>query len=77
MAITISTFAIAPIAIIASSLAGYICLAIGLNMFFWATGTGVFESDRRYYLYRPDEYVDAYTDPESRHWLVPGVGPGL
>lgn len=31
---------------------------------------------RRVRLWRPNEWVDAYEDPRSRHWLVPDAGDG-
>jgi NACHT domain len=52
-------------------------IQFALQLTFAATSLNVFSEGRRYYLYRPNEYVDMYDDPRSRHWLVPGGGPGL
>jgi hypothetical protein len=29
------------------------------------------DPERRLHLWQPNEFVDAYDDPASRHWLVP------
>jgi hypothetical protein len=70
-------FALSPVPLIALSLESYIIVSVVAQAAFWMTNTRVFNGDRRYYLYRPNIYVDMYEDPRSRHWLVPGGGPGL
>lgn len=63
--------AIAPIA--AVSVPGYFTAAIvgPPVLFFWPT-LGLCARTTRYYLYRPNPYIDIYDDPQSRHWLTPG-----
>ncbi len=43
---------------------------ITILIFFWLPATKYFERDRRFYLRRPNEYVDIYDDPRSRHWVI-------
>jgi hypothetical protein len=71
------SFAICTIPLITLSVPGYIGLAVCCQALFWATDLKKFSRRRRYYLYKPNEYIDIYDDPRSRHWLVPGGGPGL
>lgn len=69
-------FAVAPVPLLADSLAVYILVSVGCQALFWATGVKMFTRGRRYYPYRPNPFVDIYDDPRSRHWL--GLaGPGL
>jgi hypothetical protein len=68
---------IAPGPLIARSLTVFIIVSAAINISFWATILNTFSKGRRYYLYRPNVYVDMYDDPRSRHWLVPGRRPGL
>jgi hypothetical protein len=42
-----------------------------VQLVFWATGVNFFSGNVRFYPYWPNEYVRAYDEPESRHWLVP------
>jgi hypothetical protein len=70
LGITWSAFAIAPIALATSSLVAYLALSLGAQVLYWATGLNLFNSSRHYYLYRPNEYVDMYEDPKSRHWII-------
>lgn len=72
-----AVFAISAAPLLTHSLEGYIALGIGDHVAFWGTEMNLFRHDRRYYFYRPNEYVDVYDDPRSRHWLVPSRGPGL
>jgi len=51
------------------SLLGYIIASIGVSGLFLATTLSYFDTSRRYYLYRRNEYVDMYDDPRSRPWL--------
>jgi hypothetical protein len=44
-----------------------------IQLAFWATSMGIFGGDTIFYPYRPNPYVDAYDDPKSRHWLLPGA----
>jgi hypothetical protein len=46
-------------------------------MLFWLTAANLWSRDRRYYLYRPNKFVDMYDGPRNRHWLVAGGGPGF
>jgi hypothetical protein len=48
-----------------------------IGMLFWLTAANLCGRDRRYYLYRPNKFVDMYDDPRNRHWLVAGGGPGF
>ena len=61
---------VSAIPIITISLIDYIALALGAAMLFMMTSLRAFGSEIRYYLYRPNEYVDVYDDPRSRHWLL-------
>jgi len=70
LAITGIAFAVAPIALATSSLAAYLALSLGTHVVYWATGLNIFRGDRHYYLYRPNEFVDMYEDPKSRHWII-------
>jgi hypothetical protein len=44
-----------------------------IQIAFWVTDLQLFSGRRHFYPYRPNPYVDAYDDPRSRHWLVPGA----
>jgi hypothetical protein len=69
-------FTISSAPLLADSLPGYILLSLGSQVVFWATDIKLCTRGRRNYFYRPNEFVDMYDDPRSRHWL--GVaGPGL
>ncbi len=65
-----AAFAVAPIALATSSLAAYLTLSLGVSVVYWATGLNLFSGERHYYLYRPNEFVDMYEDPKSRHWIT-------
>jgi hypothetical protein len=68
--------AVAAIPLAAESLVYFGITVIAIQGVFFATGLSYFSSGRRYYLYRPNEFVDAYDDPRSRPWL--GLaGPSL
>ena len=56
---------------------GYFLSVILIVLIYLITNLTGFDKETRYYLYRPNEYVNMYEDPKSRHWLVPGGGPGL
>lgn len=71
------TLAIAPVPLVGISFWLYVSVAATISFSYWVCDLAIFSSARRYYLYRPSEYVDVYDDPRSRHWLVPGSGPGL
>jgi hypothetical protein len=66
-------FAIAAIPLTAASLAVYILVAIAAQSLFFLTAFGFCIRGRRYYLHKPNEFVDVYDDPKSQHWL--GVKP--
>ena len=51
------------------SVAVYVLLTIGGEIGFILTNLNAFSKDVRYYVYRPNEYVDIYDDPRSRQWL--------
>lgn len=70
-------FAISAVPVATNSLVDYIVLAIGAQTFFWVTDMTAFNDYAHYYLYRPNVFVDVYDDPQSRHWLMQGGGPGL
>ncbi|GAA4447092.1 NACHT domain-containing protein [Phytohabitans houttuyneae] len=38
---------------------------------FWLPATRLFNRSRRFYLRKPNPFVDVYEDARSRHWLVP------
>jgi hypothetical protein len=72
-------FAIAPIALARDDLTAYLIVALAAQTFNWLTTMNLFGLRKRYYLYQPNEFVDMYNDPKSRHWLVParsGTGDG-
>jgi hypothetical protein len=68
-------FASSPLA--ERSYAVYAIVGLASQLFFWSSLMNVFNSNRWYYLYRPNKYVNVYDDPRSSHWLVSGGGPGL
>jgi hypothetical protein len=68
--ITGIVFAIAPIALATTSLAAYLAVSLSAHVGYWAAGLDVFNRNRHYYLYRPNEFVDMYDDPMSRHWIT-------
>lgn len=70
-------FAVSAGPLLTPSAAAYIGIVVAAHALYWSTNLAIFERGRRYYLYKPNEYVDMYEDPLSRHWLVPGGGPGL
>lgn len=72
--ILVLTWAIAPIStllLLAVSLLDYLLVTIGGWTLFYLTNVRAFDPDVRYSLYRPNEYVDVYDDPRSKHWLTP------
>ena len=40
-----------------------------MGVVFYAAALNICARSTRYYLYKPNEYVDVYDDPRSRHWL--------
>jgi hypothetical protein len=69
------SFAIAPIPLARDDLPVYLVIAIGSHCLLWLTMLAAFLSDKRYYLYRPNEYVDMYEDERSRLWLARPLPP--
>jgi hypothetical protein len=66
--------AVAPLA--GRSLPAYLAAAmLGLPLVFWLPATTLFSRRTRFYLYRPNDFIDAYDDPGSAHWLRPGSRP--
>ena len=63
-------FAIAPIPLARDDLSAYLVIAIVPHFILWLTALRLFSSDKRYYPYRPNEYVDIYEDERSRLWLA-------
>ena len=63
-------FAIAPIPLARDDLPAYLVIAIISQLILWLTALQAFNSDKRYYPYRPNEYVDMYEDERSRLWLA-------
>jgi len=55
--------------LISSSLPGYIAVTLVLGTIFWASALNICSRPEHFYLYKPNEYVDVYDDPRSRHWL--------
>ena len=60
----------------AESIAKYAVAACIATIIFTLTGTQLCSRRHRYYLRRPNVYVDVYDDPRSRLWLGRS-GPGL
>jgi hypothetical protein len=57
------------------SLPGYLAVAIlGPFILFWLPTFDLFASTTRFYLYRPNLYIDMYEDPRSQYWLVRSSG---
>lgn len=64
------TLALAPVA--ADSIVEFALLAFLTSYFgWWFTMLRICNVDERTYLYRPNAYVDMYSDPASLHWLAP------
>ena len=63
------SLAVSAMPVITRSHAGYIFLVFGMGLFYWMTAIRLFDRRRRYYIFRPNEFVDVYSDPRSRHWL--------
>ncbi|HLK01834.1 MAG TPA: NACHT domain-containing protein [Streptosporangiaceae bacterium] len=63
-------FAIAPIPLARGNLTVYLVVAISSSLLLWLTTLKAFALNQRYYLYRPNEYVDMYEDERSRLWLA-------
>jgi NACHT domain len=51
------------------SVFGYLVAGLGVAVILSLTCAKVCSADTRFYLYRPNLYVDMYDDPASRHWL--------
>lgn len=66
----IITAPVSALPVMSKSLGGYYAVALGAEIIFMLTNNHAFDSGIQYYLYRPNEYVDAYDDPRSAHWLV-------
>jgi hypothetical protein len=43
------------------------------NVAYWMGNINLFTSGLRIHIFRPNEFVDMYDDPRSRHWLVSGA----
>jgi hypothetical protein len=56
------------------SLPGYILLAFVIAMAWFVAFLDGCDRGQLFYLHKPNEYVDVYDDPRSRHWL--GVKAG-
>jgi hypothetical protein len=73
-------FPVAIIPLAARSLPAYLVAAfLGPLVVFWLPGTKLFSRRTRFYLYRPNDFIDAYDDPGSAHWLrsgLPSLSPG-
>jgi len=65
-----AVFAIAPAAFLPTSLVAYLLLAIGGHLLFWELDLRFFDSDKVYYLWRPNVFVDMYEDAKSKHWVT-------
>lgn len=64
--------AIAPVA--AFSLPAYLATAtLGPIILFCLPVTDLLARNTRFYLYRPNPYIDMYDDPQSRNWLRPAT----
>lgn len=67
------TWLVAPVGsifLITVSLPLYLAVTIGAFAFYGLTNIHAFDPAMRYFLYRPNEYVDVYNDPRSRNWLA-------
>jgi hypothetical protein len=64
--------AIAPV--VAFSLPAYLAMAIlGPIILFYLPVLDLCGPNARFYLYRPNRYIDMYDDPRSRNWLRPAT----
>jgi hypothetical protein len=54
-----------------------VTVALVGQLLYWIGLLGAANLVVRCSLRRYNPYIDAYDDPRSRHWLVPGAGPGL
>jgi len=63
------SFAIAPLALATTSLPSYLAIALGAPVIYWLARFDIAARGSRYYLYRPNNYVDVYDDPRSLLWL--------
>jgi hypothetical protein len=61
------TVAVAPLA--ARSLPAYLVAAVFGPLIFWLPLAKLFSRATRFYLYRPNDFIDTYDDPRSAHWL--------
>lgn len=55
---------------------GGIVLVISSLLFYWLPVNKGFERGKngwRVYVYKPSQFVDAWDDPESQYWLIPGA----
>src|SRR5262249_61359819 len=63
-------FPVAIIPLAARSLPAYLLVAVlGPLVVFWLPRSKLFSRATRFYLYRPNDFIDAYDDPGSAHWL--------
>jgi len=70
-------FSIAFIPLAEGSFISYLLCGIGCGIIFWITDINLFLRGRhRYYIYRPNKYVDMYEDPKSLHWVANSPGRG-
>ncbi|MGH4001217.1 MAG: hypothetical protein ACRDTJ_27590, partial [Pseudonocardiaceae bacterium] len=72
------TYAVAITPLAAWSVPGYLAVAIlGPVVLFYSSILGLFARTTRFYLYRPNPYIDMYHDPSSRYWLRTGISKTL
>ena len=64
------TIPVAAIPMVEISLSSYIAVTSGALILFFLTNIHAFSSEMRYYIYKPNEYIDMYDDPRSRYWLM-------
>jgi hypothetical protein len=63
--------ATAPLA--TATLPGYLAVAVAAPLLlYWLPLLNLAARTTRFYLYRPNEYIDVYDDPRSRHWVGSG-----
>ena len=70
VAVIPAAYAVAAAGLLPVSVPGYLAaVAAGLAVYVLSL-TDMCARGRRYYLYRPNRYVDLYDDPRSRHWVT-------
>jgi hypothetical protein len=69
-----AAYGLAAVPLISRSLPAYFATVAAGLLVYILTLCNVCACGRRYYLYRPNPYVDIYDDPRSGHWVRPAIG---